>query len=207
MRITFIGAAHEVTGSCSLLEVCGKNILVDCGMEQGIDLFENIEIPVAPSDIDAIVVTHAHIDHTGKLPFLVASGYSGPIYSTEATRQLCDIMLRDSAHIQEMEAQWRNRKGKRADDDGEHIPLYTMEDVLSTMTLFKTAGYGTDVELFDGVKISYTDAGHLLGSSNVLFTMNEIAEGLSTLPSWPSNDRYGCVVAAVSNTVPTVSFT
>ena len=173
MRITFIGAAHEVTGSCSLLEVCGKNIIVDCGMEQGIDLFENIEIPVAPSDIDAIVVTHAHIDHTGKLPFLVANGYSGPIYSTEATRQLCDIMLRDSAHIQEMEAQWRNRKGKRADEDGEHTPLYTMEDVLSTMSLFKTAGYKTDVELFDGVKISYTDAGHLLGSANVLFTINE----------------------------------
>ena len=173
MRITFIGAAHEVTGSCSLLEVCGKNIIVDCGMEQGVDLFENIEIPVAPSDIDAIVVTHAHIDHTGKLPFLVASGYNGPIYSTEATRQLCDIMLRDSAHIQEMEAQWRNRKGMRADEDGEHVPLYTMEDVLKTMTLFKTAGYGTDVELFDGVKISYTDAGHLLGSANVLFTLNE----------------------------------
>ena len=126
MKITFIGAAHEVTGSCSLLEVCGKNIIVDCGMEQGIDLFENIEIPVAPSDIDAIVITHAHIDHTGKLPFLVANGYNGPIYSTEATRQLCDIMLRDSAHIQEMEAQWRNRKGKRADEDGEHVPLYTM---------------------------------------------------------------------------------
>ena len=173
MRITFIGAAHEVTGSCSLLEVCGKNIIVDCGMEQGIDLFENIEIPIAPSDIDAIVVTHAHIDHTGKLPFLVANGYSGPIYSTEATRQLCDIMLKDSAHIQEMEAQWRNRKGKRADEGGEHVPLYTMDDVLRTMPLFKTAGYGTDVELFDGVKIRYTDAGHLLGSASVLFTIQE----------------------------------
>ena len=173
MRITFIGAAHEVTGSCSLLEVCGKNIIVDCGMEQGIDLFENIEIPIAPSDIDAIVVTHAHIDHTGKLPFLVANGYSGPVYSTEATRQLCDIMLKDSAHIQEMEAQWRNRKGKRADEGGEHVPLYTMDDVLRTMPLFKTAGYGTDVELFDGVKIRYTDAGHLLGSASVLFTIQE----------------------------------
>ena len=173
MRITFIGAAHEVTGSCSLLEVCGKNIIVDCGMEQGVDLFENIEIPVAPSDIDAIVVTHAHIDHTGKLPFLVANGYNGPIYSTAATRELCDIMLKDSAHIQEMEAQWRNRKGKRAADEGEYVPLYTTEDVLRTMPLFKTAGYNTEVEIFDGVKISYTDAGHLLGSSNVLFTINE----------------------------------
>ena len=173
MKITFIGAAHEVTGSCSMLDVCGKHIIVDCGMEQGVDLFENIEIPIAPSDIDAIVVTHAHIDHTGKLPFLVANGYRGPIYSTEATRQLCDIMLKDSAHIQESEAVWRNRKGKRADEDGEHVPLYTMEDVLNTMPLFRTAGYETDVELFDGIKIRYTDAGHLLGSSNVLFTMNE----------------------------------
>ena len=173
MRITFIGATHEVTGSCSLLEVCGKNIIVDCGMEQGVDLFENIEIPVAPSDIDAIVITHAHIDHTGKLPFLVANGYSGPIYSTGATRKLCDIMLRDSAHIQEQEALWRNRKGKRADEDGEHVPLYTMEDVLRTMSLFKTAGYGTDVEIFDGISIRYFDAGHLLGSANVLFTMKE----------------------------------
>ena len=173
MKITFIGAAHEVTGSCSLLEVCGKNIIVDCGMEQGADIYENIEIPVAPSDIDAIVVTHAHIDHTGKLPFLVANGYKGPIYSTEATRQLCSIMLMDSAHIQESEVQWRNRKGKRAADEGEFVPLYTTEDVQRTMTLFKTAGYNTDVELFDGIRISYTDAGHLLGSASVLFTMNE----------------------------------
>lgn len=172
MKITFIGATHEVTGSCSMLDVCGKHIIVDCGMEQGADLFENIEIPVAPSDIDAVVVTHAHIDHTGKLPFLVANGYSGPIYSTEATRQLCDIMLRDSAHIQEFEAQWRNRKGKRADEE-EYVPMYTTEDVLRTMQLFKTAGYDTEIEIFDGVTISYTDAGHLLGSSNVLFRLNE----------------------------------
>ena len=172
MKITFIGAAHEVTGSCSLLEVCGKHILVDCGMEQGVDLFENIEIPVAPADIDAIVVTHAHIDHTGKIPFLVANGYDGPIYSTEATCRLCDIMLRDSAHIQEFEAQWHNRKGKRAGDK-EYEPLYTTEDVLRTMKLFRTAGYGAEVEIFEGVKISYTDAGHLLGSASVLFTLNE----------------------------------
>ncbi len=173
MNITFIGATHEVTGSCSMLDVCGKHILVDCGMEQGVDLFENIEIPVMPSDIDAIVVTHAHIDHTGKLPFLVANGYSGPIYSTGATRQLCDIMLKDSAHIQESEARWKNRKGERAADEGEYVPLYSMDDVLKTMTLFKSAGYETDVEIFEGIKIKYTDAGHLLGSSNVLFTLNE----------------------------------
>ncbi|MBQ6314695.1 MAG: MBL fold metallo-hydrolase [Mogibacterium sp.] len=175
MKVTFIGATHEVTGSCSLLEVNGKNIIVDCGMEQGADIFENIEIPVAPSDIDAIVLTHAHIDHTGKVPFLVKNGYSGPIYSTEATRQLCDIMLMDSAHIQEFEAQWRNRKGKRAGRD-DYVPLYTTEDAQNTMKLFRTAGYGTDVEIFDGVTINYTDAGHLLGSSSVFFRLREGGE-------------------------------
>lgn len=172
MKLTFIGATHEVTGSCSMLEVNDKQILIDCGMEQGQDLFENIEIPIAPSEIDAVVVTHAHIDHSGKLPFLVANGYKGPIYSTEATRQLCDIMLKDSAHIQEFEAQWRNRKAQRAGEE-EYVPLYTTEDVMNTMPLFKSAGYGQEVEIFDGVTISYTDAGHLLGSANVLFKLKE----------------------------------
>lgn len=172
MKLTFIGATHEVTGSCTMLDINGYQILIDCGMEQGVDLFENIEIPVAPSEIDAVVVTHAHIDHSGKLPFLVANGYKGPIYSTEATRQLCDIMLKDSAHIQEFEAQWRNRKNQRAGEE-EYVPLYTTEDVMNTMPLFKTAGYDQDVEIFDGVSIRYTDAGHLLGSSDVLFRLKE----------------------------------
>jgi len=175
MNVTFIGATHEVTGSCTLLEVNGKRILIDCGMEQGEDIFENIEIPVAPCDIDAIVVTHAHIDHSGKLPFLVANGYKGPIYSTEATRQLCNIMLLDSAHIQEFEAQWKNRKGKRSGSE-EIVPLYTTEDAMNTLRLFSTAGYETDVRLFDGVTIRFTDAGHLLGSSYVLFTLEEKGE-------------------------------
>ncbi len=172
MKVTFIGATHEVTGSCTMLEVGGKHIIVDCGMEQGADIFENIEIPVAPADIDAIVLTHAHIDHTGKLPFLVANGYSGPVYATEATRNLCDIMLKDSAHIQEFEAQWRNRKGKRAGEEP-YEPLYTMDDVMRTMPLFKVTGYGKELEIFDGVTLSFTDAGHLLGSSNVLFRLKE----------------------------------
>lgn len=172
MKITFIGAAHEVTGSCTLLEVNGKNILVDCGMEQGVDLFENIQIPVKPEDIDAVVVTHAHIDHSGKIPFLVAHGYTGPVYSTEATRRLCNIMLLDSAHIQEFEAKWRNRKGKRAGKE-EYVPLYTMTDAQNTLRLFKTAGYGEDIEIADGITINYTDAGHLIGSSNILFRLKE----------------------------------
>ena len=175
MKVTFIGATHEVTGSCSLIEVGDKHILVDCGMEQGADIFENIEIPVSPSDIEAIVITHAHIDHTGKIPFLVANGYSGPIYSTEATARLCSVMLMDSAHIQEFEAQWRNRKGRRSGDE-EFTPLYTTEDVQNTLKLFRTAGYGQDIEIFDDVTINYTDAGHLLGSSSVLFRLRENGE-------------------------------
>ena len=172
MKLTFIGATHEVTGSCTLLEINGKRILIDCGMEQGVDMFENIEIPVAPSEIDAVVVTHAHIDHSGKIPFLVANGFNGPVYSTDATRRLCDIMLKDSAHIQEFEAKWRNRKAERAGKEA-YVPLYTSDDVLRTMPLFKSFGYGEDIEIFDGVTINFTDAGHLLGSSNVLFKLRE----------------------------------
>ncbi len=172
MKLTFIGATHEVTGSCTMLDVNGMQILIDCGMEQGVDMFENIEIPIAPAEIDAIVVTHAHIDHSGKIPFLVANGYKGPIYSTDATKKLCDIMLRDSAHIQEFEAKWKNRKAERSGGEP-YVPLYTTEDVQRTMPLFKSYGYGQEVEIFDGVKISFTDAGHLLGSSNVLFRLNE----------------------------------
>ncbi|MBE6041542.1 MAG: MBL fold metallo-hydrolase [Clostridiales bacterium] len=172
MKITFIGATHEVTGSCTLLEVNGKRILVDCGMEQGVDLFENIEIPVAPGEIDAVIVTHAHIDHSGKLPFLVAHGYSGPIYATVATKKLCDIMLMDSAHIQEFESQWRNRKNKRAGKE-EYETLYTTQDAQNTLKLFSTSGYDTDVEVCDGVTLRFIDAGHLLGSSNVFLTLRE----------------------------------
>ena len=103
MKLTFIGAAHEVTGSCHLLQACGRNILIDCGMEQGPDLYENQELPVNAGDIDYVLLTHAHIDHSGKLPLLAKEGFRGEIITTFATADLCDIMLRDSAHIQEFE--------------------------------------------------------------------------------------------------------
>ena len=112
MKITFIGATHEVTGSCYYLEAAGRKFLVDYGMEQGPDYYENKELPVAPGDLDFVLLTHAHMDHSGNLPALYAKGYQGPIYATEATCNLCDIMLRDSAHIQMFEAEWRNRKGR-----------------------------------------------------------------------------------------------
>ena len=113
MRLTFLGATHEVTGSCYYLEAAGKKFLVDCGMEQGPNIYENKPIPVPASQLDFVLITHAHIDHTGNLPLLYAHGFRGPIYMTPATVALSDIMLRDSAHIQLAEAEWRNRKNRR----------------------------------------------------------------------------------------------
>ena len=110
MKIQFIGADHEVTGSCTYLEIGSKRLLVDFGMEQGRDVYENARIPVAPGQIDYVLLTHAHIDHSGLLPLLYAGGFSGEIHTTEGTASLCNIMLRDSAHIQEFEAEWRSRK-------------------------------------------------------------------------------------------------
>ena len=172
MKLTFLGAAHEVTGSCSLLEACGKKILVDCGLEQGGDIYENCEIPINPAEIDFLLLTHAHIDHSGKIPALVANGFSAPVYATAATMQLCDIMLRDSAHIQEFEANWRNRKAKRAGTT-EYVPLYTVEDAQNAMKLFCPCDYDTEYALCENIKIRFTDAGHLLGSSSISVTCCE----------------------------------
>ena len=107
MKLMFIGADHEVTGSCHYVEACGKRFLVDYGMEQGKNVYENAELPVNPSEIDFVLLTHAHIDHSGLLPLLYANGFRGSIITTKATKELCDIMLRDSAHIQEFEAEWK----------------------------------------------------------------------------------------------------
>ena len=135
MRLTFLGGTHEVTGSCYYLEACGKKILIDCGMEQGPDCFENQEIPVPASDIDMLLLTHAHIDHSGKIPLLYQRGFRGQVFSTRATQDLCEIMLRDSAHIQMFEAEWKNRKGKRA-GKAEVEPLYNMEDANGAISCF-----------------------------------------------------------------------
>ena len=129
MRLTFLGAAHEVTGSCYYLEAAGKKFLVDCGMEQGPNYYENQPLPVPASELDFVLLTHAHIDHSGNLPALYARGFRGPVYATEATADLCNIMLRDSAHIQMFEAEWRNRKNPRAGRE-EFVPAYTMEDAI-----------------------------------------------------------------------------
>lgn len=172
MKLTFLGAAHEVTGSCTLLEACGKNILIDCGMEQGPDIYDNCELPVSPGELDAILLTHAHIDHSGLIPAMVAKGFRGSVYCTEATRRLCNIMLRDSAHIQEFEAQWRNRKAQRAGLPV-YEPLYTMADTEQALRQFMAYPYHETVEIAPGMNIRFYDAGHLLGSSSIYIEMTE----------------------------------
>lgn len=166
MKLEFLGAAHEVTGSCHYLEIGGKRLCVDIGMEQGRDLFENQKIPVNAAEIDYILLTHAHIDHTGLLPMLYANGFRGQVFATKATVELSKIMLRDSAHIQQFEAEWRNRKARRS--GGEiYEPLYTMEDALGAIRLLVPCEYDKKVTICDEVTIRFTDVGHLLGSSSI----------------------------------------
>lgn len=172
MKLMFLGADHEVTGSCHYIEACGKSILLDCGMEQGRDTYENQEIPVAAGRIDYVFLSHAHIDHSGLLPLLHKNGFQGQIYATEATTDLCRIMLLDSAHIQEFEVQWRNRKNKRA-GKAPFEPLYTTEDAMAVMEHFVPCDYMKEIEVCEGVKIRFTDVGHLLGSSSIEIWLTE----------------------------------
>ena len=166
MKLTFFGAAHAVTGSCHCLEVNGRKILIDCGLQQGRDEHDDNALDFSPSYIDYVLVTHAHIDHSGRIPLLVKEGFSGPIYTTRLTAQLLSIMLRDSAHIQESDAQWQNQKGKRAGRE-EVEPLYTLTDAEEALQLLNTQEYGQIFELCEGVEVRFCDAGHLLGSSCV----------------------------------------
>ena len=178
MKLTFLGAAHEVTGSCYLLQTGDHNILIDCGMEQGPDLFENQKLPVNPWEIEAVLVTHAHIDHSGKLPLLYKEGFNGKIYATEATCDLCNIMLKDSAHIQEFEASWRNRKAKR-EGKPEYVPIYTMEDTEGVLKNFIPCAYHRETEILPGITAEFIDAGHLLGSASILIKASEGGETVS----------------------------
>lgn len=164
MKVRFLGAAHEVTGSCHMLTINGRHYLVDCGMEQGADLYENQQLPVSASEIDAVFLTHAHIDHSGLLPLLYKEGFKGQIFATNATTQLCVIMLKDSAHIQEQEAEWKNRKAMRAGNE-KIEPIYSLEDAENVLALFVPCDYGKKVVVNDSVTLCFRDAGHLLGAS------------------------------------------
>ncbi len=172
MKLTFLGATHEVTGSCYYLEACDKKILIDCGMEQGPDLYENKPIPVPAGDIDMVLLTHAHMDHSGLLPLLYKHGFHGQIFATGGTTALCRIMLLDSAHIQEFEAEWKNRKAERA---GRSLvePLYTRLDAEGAITCFVSVDYETEKIIAEGIQVKFIDAGHLLGSSSIEVTITE----------------------------------
>jgi metallo-beta-lactamase family protein len=173
MDLLFLGAAREVTGSAFLLTAGGQHVLIDCGMEQGYDTYENQRLPVKPSQVDCVVLTHAHIDHSGMIPALVKQGFSGPIYATRATIELCSIMLLDSAHIQENEAEWRNRKSKRA-GRAEYVPLYTQQDALDAVALMREASYTELIDILPGFRLMMTDAGHLLGSASTTLEVTDM---------------------------------
>ncbi len=175
MELQFWGAAQTVTGSMHLLRVNGSNILLDCGLYHGRrkEAFErNRNFPFDPTDIDALIVSHAHIDHTGNIPTLVRQGYDGPIWATPATRDLCVIMLRDSAHIQESDVAYVNKKRARR---GQKLfePLYTQADALEALTLFQSIGYDRPFEVAPGVQVRYREAGHVLGSASVTLDIDE----------------------------------
>lgn len=167
MKITFLGAAKTVTGSNFLVEAAGKKFLVDCGMYQGkaTEEKEN-EAPFLfnVAEIDFMLLTHAHIDHSGRIPKLYNDGYRNPIIATKATCDLCTIMLPDSGHIQEMEIEWRNKKRKR-EGKPELPPLYTAEDATKCLELFKRVKYDEIVEIDENIKVRFNDAGHMLGSA------------------------------------------
>ncbi|HWR23956.1 MAG TPA: MBL fold metallo-hydrolase [Feifaniaceae bacterium] len=169
MKLAFFGAARAVTGSCHLLSWEGGKLLVDCGMRQGEDakgVYGEDTFPFDPKEISAVVLTHAHIDHSGLLPLLVKRGFSGPIVCTEATAQLCTIMLPDSAHIQMQEAEWQTRKNMRAGKPAVE-PLYDIEDAENALKLYRGISYDEAVQLFPGVKVRLKNIGHLLGSAAV----------------------------------------
>ena len=175
MKLSFFGADQCVTGSCHCLEVGGKRILIDCGLQQGRDEVDNRSLPFAPGSIDYVLITHAHIDHSGRVPMLIKNGFQGRILTTRLTAQLMSIMLQDSAHIQESDAEYKNRKNRRAGRPEEE-PLYTVADAQRVPEFIDTCEYDQPVHLCDGVDAVFIDAGHLLGSASIRLTLTEGGE-------------------------------
>jgi len=175
MRVEFLGAARTVTGSATRLEKGPVTWLVDCGLFQGNRDLEERNRSVRPygaEDLSFILLTHAHIDHSGLIPKLVKEGFQGKVICTKATRDLCDVMLRDSAHIHEMEAEWEDRKGRRAGKDGA-TPLYTVKDAERSLHCFQTVNYDETVALGEGITVRFRDAGHILGSAIIEIWVEE----------------------------------
>ena len=179
MQLQFLGAAREVTGSSYLLTVAGKQILLDCGMFQGHRkeaILKNLQFLFDPTELAAVVLSHAHIDHSGRIPLLYKHNFRGPIYCTPATRDLCQYMLLDSAYIQEKDSEYLNRKFPSKDT---LEPLYLMEHAEGVMSQFETKGYGEFFAVTDEVRVRFLDAGHILGSAMVLVEITE--DGQKTL--------------------------
>lgn len=171
MHVTFSGAAREVTGSCHLLTVGDHTVALDCGMFQGRrteSREKNLRFPVPPESLSAVVLSHAHIDHSGRLPFLSRNGFDGPVWTTPATRDLCEVMLADSANIQQRDAEFLRRHGGQAVD-----PLYRPEDVPPLIKLMRTEHYGRPFDVVPGLRATYVDAGHILGSASVVLECSE----------------------------------
>ena len=171
MEIEFFGAAQEVTGSCHVLRVGGRTVLLDCGMFQGsrkLSREQNLRLPVPAESVDAVVLSHAHIDHSGRLPFLVKRGFAGAIHCTPATRDLCAIMLADSAHIQEKDAEFLGRRQREFVE-----PLYGSADVTATMRLMRSTPFEHAFDVVPGVRATFVEAGHILGSASVVLECTE----------------------------------
>jgi len=175
MKITFLGAAKTVTGSCCLIETQNTKLLVDCGLYQGQAKEEALNseaLPLNPAELDYIFLTHAHIDHSGKIPKICKDGFKGEIYATKATVELCEIMLPDCGHIQEFENEWKNKKRLRAGKPPLE-PIYTYQDALDCLKLFKKVRYGEAIKINDEIKVRFNDAGHILGSAIIEFWIME----------------------------------
>ncbi|MBN2559149.1 MAG: MBL fold metallo-hydrolase, partial [Clostridia bacterium] len=180
MKLTFYGAVNGVTGSNYLLESGGMKILVDCGLFQGSSSIKRMnfeELPYSPADIDLVLLTHAHIDHSGRIPLLYKKGYKGDVISTKGTKDLCGIMLPDSAYIQESEAEYKNKKRKRSGLAGLE-PLYTVADAMTAVSRFIPVKYDDTVRLNDYFSVRFKDAGHILGSASLEIWCEE--EGRTT---------------------------
>ncbi len=183
MKIRFLGAVKGVTGSSHLIQACGKNIMLDCGMFQGKDEELNTEeLEINPSEIDYLLLSHSHIDHSGRIPLLVKKGFKGEIYCSKPTYDLCEIMLIDSAHIQETEAEWKNTKAKRS---GKKLvePLYTQQDAMESLQYFKPVLYDQIINIDENITVKFNDAGHILGSSIIEIWIKDIEDTIKLVYS------------------------
>ena len=183
MKITFLGATKMVTGSNFLVEAAGKKFLVDCGMFQGkaeVEEENYRDFDYNPADIDFMLLTHAHIDHSGRIPKLYKEGFKGPIYAQKATCDLCGIMLPDSGHIQEMEAEWKNKKRLRKGQEVRE-PLYTVEDAVNCLEIFVPVKYDEIIQVDENIFVRFNDAGHMLGSSIIEVWVKEGTEETKTV--------------------------